>query len=432
LKLSLAALAFAALIATAACTRSANDALVDPQIAQEIAAIKAIDNHAHPVRPTAAGEKPDDEYDALPVDNLEAQSDPIRQRAHSPEVAEASQKLFGGDKAAAMRAHSADYATWILDRVGIETMIGNRVAMGPGLPSPRFQWVPFADALMYPLDNQAMIHNSDQKAFFPLEEKLLKRYYAESGVAAKPAALNDYLEKVVRATLERHKKSGALGEKFEMAYLRTLDIGNPSRADAEKAYAGHGAIQAKSASPSAGDYKALQDYIFRFIATECGRQGMAVHIHAAHGGGGYFNVSWANPLLLEPLYNDPSLRKTNIVMLHGGWPFTRELTPLLTKPNAYVDFSEQTAFNTPHDVAEVLRGWLAYVPEKVMFATDAYPFSPELGWEEAAWIANATGREALGRALTMMMHDNEISRERAGELARMVLRENAQKLYGLK
>ncbi len=423
MKLVLATLAFIALI-TAACTgRSANDALVDPQIAREIAQIKAVDNHAHPVRPTAQGEKPDDEYDALPVDNLEAQSDPIRQRPNSPEVADASQKLFGGDKtakAAAMRAHGAEYATWILDRVGIETMLSNRVAMGPGLPSPRFLWVPFADALMYPLNNQGLIHNSDQQAFFPLEEKLLKRYYAESGVAGKPATLADYLEKVVRATLERHKKAGALAEKFEMAYLRTLDIGNPSRAEAEKAYAG------------SGDYKALQDYIFRFIATECGRLGMAVHIHVAHGGGGYFHVAWANPLLLEPLLNDPALRKTTFVMIHGGWPYTREITPLLTKPNLYVDFSEQTAFNTPHDVAEVLRAWLAYVPEKVMFATDAYPESAELGWEESAWIANATGREALGRALTAMVRDNEITRDRAVELARMVLRENARKLYGLK
>src|ERR1035438_10160630 len=150
-------------------------------------------------------------------------------------------------------------------------MISNRVAMGPGLPSPRFLWVPFADALMYPLNNDALIHNSDQKAFFPLEEKLLKRYYAESGVAAKPATLNEYLEKVVRATLERQKKGGALAEKFEMAYLRTLEIGNPSRVDANKVYAtGTGAIQAQSASRSAGDYKALQDFIFRFIAAECG------------------------------------------------------------------------------------------------------------------------------------------------------------------
>jgi hypothetical protein len=358
----------------------------------------------------------------LPVDNLEPQSDPIRQRDKAQIVIDAHAQLFGRtDRATAMREHGADYATWVLDKLGIETMISNRVAMGPGLPSPRFLWVAFADALMYPLDNTALMETPDQKAFFPLEEKLLRRYYAESGVAAKPATLDLYLDQVVRPTLERHKAAGALAEKFEMAYLRTLDVGNPSRAEASAVYA-----------TGKGDYKALQDYIFRFIALECGGLGMAVHIHVAHGGGGYFHVAWGNPLLLEPLLNDPLLRKTTFVMLHGGWPFTRELTPLLTKPNAYVDFSEQTAFNTPHDVAEVLRGWLAYVPEKVLFATDAYAASPALGWEESGLIAANTGREALGRALTGMMQDGEITRERAVELAKMVLRENARKLYGLK
>src|SRR5262249_34134770 len=167
-----------------------------------------------------------------------------------------------------------------------------------------------------------------------------------------------------------------------MAYLRPLDIGNPPRADAERAYAG------------GGDYSALQDYVFRFIAAECGRLGMAVHIHTAHGGGGDFSVAGTNPLLLEPLFNDPSLRKTNFVMIHGGWPYTNEVTPLLTKPNVYVDFSEQTAFNSSRSVADVLRMWLEYVPEKVMFATDAYPESAEIGWEEAGYIAAGAGRGA--------------------------------------
>src|SRR5438094_297077 len=111
---------------------------VNPQIAQAIAGIKAVDNHAHPVRPTAPGESPDEEFDALPVDNLEAQSDPIRQRPASPDVIAASRELFGGDKAAAMRAHQADYATWVLDRLGVDVMFANRVAMGPGLPASRF------------------------------------------------------------------------------------------------------------------------------------------------------------------------------------------------------------------------------------------------------------------------------------------------------
>jgi hypothetical protein len=66
-----------------------------------------------------------------------------------------------------------------------------------------------------------------------------------------------------------------------------------------------------------------------------------------------------------------------------------------------------------------------------MFATDAYPYSPEMGWEESGWIATTTGREALALALTGMLNDNEISRDRALELARMVLRENARKLYRL-
>ena len=43
-----------------------------------------------------------------------------------------------------------------------------------------------------------------------------------------------------------------------------------------------------------------------------------------------------------------------------------------------------------------------------------------------------TPREALGLALTGMLRDNQITRERAVELAKMVLRENAKKLYGLK
>ncbi len=367
------------------------------------------------------GDPPDTEYDALPVESLDPQSDPLRLRPKAPEMVEAHRQIFKGDKPGAMKTYGADYANKVLDQVNIDVMLANRVALGPGLGSPRFLWVPFADALMYPLPTDALIHNNDQKAFFALEDKLKARYMNESGVSTKPASLDEYLDKVVRATLERHKAAGAVAEKFEMAYLRTLDVGNPSKADADKAYAG------------AGDYKALQDYIFRFIATECGRLGMAVHIHSSAGGGGYFNVGGGNVMQLEPLFNDPSLRKTTFVMLHGGWPFEHQLTALLTKPNVYVDFSAQTFLNSPREVSQVIRAWLEYVPEKVLYATDSYPFAPpEAGWEETAWLANSVGREALGLALTGMLRDGQISRDRALELAKMVLRENARKLYSIK
>lgn len=395
---------------------------VDPQVAAEINRIKAIDNHAHPVRPTAAGEKPDDEYDALPVESLEPQSDPVRERPGSPELVDAHRQIFHGAKDRAMKTYGTDYPNRVLDELNIETMLANRVSMGPGLAPPRFLWVPFADALMYPLPTGSIIRNPDQKAFFALEDRVIKRYWSESGVTSKPATLDEYLDKVVRPTLERHKAGGAVAEKFELAYLRTFDIGNPAKAEAEKVYA-----------TGTGDYKILQDYLFRFIAIECGRLGLAVHMHSNAGAGGYFNVAGANPMLLEPLFDDPYLRRTKFVMLHGGWPYEHQLTALLTKPNVYLDFSAQTFTNYPREVSHAIRAWLEYVPEKVLYATDAYPFSPpDGGWEEAGWVANVTGREALGIALTGMLRDNEITRERALELARMVLRDNARKLYNLK
>lgn len=215
-----------------------------------------------------------------------------------------------------------------------------------------------------------------------------------------------------------------MAEKFEAAYLRSLAFDKADRATAAKIYL----------TPSALDqaaYKPLQDFLFRYIAMECGRLGMAIHIHTNAGAGGYFDVSGGNPMNLEATLNDPDLRKTKFVMLHGGWPFTREITALLTKPNAYLDFSAQDLALPPAALAHTIREWLEYVPEKVLFATDAYPYIPEMGWEESGWIAARTGRQALAIALTGMMRDGEITRERALELARMVMRDNARALYGI-
>ena len=137
----------------------------------------------------------------------------------------------------------------------------------------------------------------------------------------------------------------------------------------------------------------------------------------------------ASPLLLEPLFNDVRLRKTNFVLLHGGWPYERETAALLEKPNVYADLSSQDLLMTPHTQAQWLREWLEWEPEKVLFGTDGYPFSDAMGWPESTWIANRNGREALGIALTGMLRDGEITRARAEVIARMVLRGNAEGLY---
>jgi predicted TIM-barrel fold metal-dependent hydrolase len=402
-----------AVLVLAACSRE--QLPVDPQLAAAIAGIKAIDNHAHPVL-TAPGDR---EFDALPVDHMEPQSDPVAMRPgafQTPFTAES--------KAAAKRQRGDGYPAWVLDQMGVETMLANRVAMGTSVQPPRFRWVPYADALIFPLDNSRLAaQNPDRQAFFPLEDKLRARYLAESGLSAPPATLAEYLARVVTPTLERHKKGGAVAEKFEAAYLRSLAFDAADAAQADRVY--------RQGTPKNADYKLLQDYLFRYVAAECGRLGMAVHLHTMAGAGGYFDAGGANPLNLEPILNDPALRQTKFVMVHGGWPFTRAITPLLEKPNAYLDFSGQSLALSPATLSGILREWLEHVPEKVMFATDGYPYSNELGWEESAWMAAHNGREALGRALTAMLRDGAITHARAVELARMVLRENARALYGL-
>lgn len=401
----------------------------DSGIAAEIGRIRAIDNHAHPVRVVLNG-APDREFDALPVDNMERASDPLNLRPNAPATLNAIRTLYGSaDRKSQLQREKADaWPAWVLDQAGTEIMLANRVAMGPGIQPPRFRWVPYADALIFPLDNSKLaLRNSDRKSFFALEDKLRGRYLEKAGLQKMPASLAEYLTRVVTPTLERHKQGGAVAEKFEAAYLRSLDFDAVDRPVAERIYARF----TGGAAPEEAEYKTLQDFLFRYIAAECGRLGMAVHLHTMAGSGSYFDVAGANPLRLESVLDDPALRRTRFVMVHGGWPFTREITALLQKPNAFLDYSAQDLLLPPASLATTLREWLEWVPEKILFGTDAYPYSDQLGWEESGWIAARTGREALALALTGMVRDGEISRDRAIELARMVLRENARKLYGL-
>jgi predicted TIM-barrel fold metal-dependent hydrolase len=101
------------------------------------------------------------------------------------------------------------------------------------------------------------------------------------------------------------------------------------------------------------------------------------------------------------------------------------------KPNVYTDFSEQTWLISTRALSQVIREWLEWYPEKVLFGTDLYPNTPEINWEEIGWQTSQSGREALAIALTGMMQDHEITEARAFQLARMVLHDNAAKLYAI-
>ncbi|HVG28415.1 MAG TPA: amidohydrolase family protein [Pyrinomonadaceae bacterium] len=415
----------------------------DPALLAEINRIRAVDNHAHVPKVVGEGERADEEFDALPCPPEPDAVAFARALPGNPEFVAAWRALYGYDHSDMSEAHVREllerkrrvrreqgdnYPAWVLDKLGIDVMLANRIAMGRGLTGARFRWVPYDDALLFPLDNSALKRLSPNRAyFFGREEPILSRYLSESGVARRPATLAEYLTRVVTPTLERQRRGGAVALKFEAAYLRALDFDDASQAQAARVYARY----ARGSEPGAADYKTLQDFLFRHIAREAGRLGLAVHIHTGGGCGNFFQLRGSNPALLEPALNDPALRKTTFVLVHGGEPFTRQAAFLLGKPNVYADFSAQTFLFSPRVLSETLRYWLTLYPDKVLFGTDLFPGSPEIDWEEFGWQTTTTARRALALALTGMVRDEEITRERAAEIARMVMRENALKLYGI-
>ena len=415
----------------------------DPELLAAINGIKAIDNHSHPPKLVAPGEK-DDDFDALPCDPLEPSMPTTVTRPENPQYLAAWQELYQYPyhdmnpehvkelleaKQRIVREQGDNFPNWVLDRLGIESELANRVAMGRGLQPPRFRWVPFDDALMLPLKTTSLaVATPDRKFFYSRENKLLKRYLEDLHLSSFPSTLEQYVSKVITPTLELQKKNGAVAIKFEVAYLRSLDFARPEpQVLLEKVYTRY----VKEGVPTNAEYIRLQNYLFNYMAHEAGRLGLPVHIHTGGGCGTYFDLMGSNPALLESVLSDPELRKTNFVLLHGGaGPFAKYTNYLMMKPNVYADFSEQTWMISTRALSQVIRDYLEWYPEKIMFGTDLYPNTPEIDWEAIGWQTSHSAREALAIALTGMIQDGQITRERAVELAHMVLHDNAAKLYG--
>jgi len=420
------------LFAAGACAQDA----VDAKLLADIGRIRAVDNHMHgdPVDAARATRWKDDNPLGTP-----RYPDVVGLQRNNPEWRSAWFALYGYNFSDAELPHvrgllatkretlaraGANWPGIVLDAAGVEIALLNTARLGAGQTSGRFRWVPYADPLLRPFagDSSWLGYSGGELSI----NALLR----EVGFSRPPPTLTEYRVNIVNATLARWKKNGAVAVKFMCAYARPIDFEVVDEATATPVY-----LKAlKGAEPlSPGEHKLLEDYLFGAISAAAGAQQLVVQIHTGNGDGPFFNNGNANPALLENALNSRPLRKTSFVLLHGGWPYHALAQAMMDKPNTWVDFSAQTFYLGTHQLAEVLREWLSWHPEKVLFGTDAYSDvdSPLSDWEEKEVLLAGKSRRALAIALTAMMQNNEITRERALEIARLVLRENAMKLYGL-
>jgi uncharacterized protein len=134
-------------------------------------------------------------------------------------------------------------------------------------------------------------------------------------------------------------------------------------------------------------------------------------------------------LNLENIVKDPRYLNATFVLIHGGYPYFREVIWLASMKKVYIDTSEIETLVYPSELKNVLKLWLETYPEKITFGSDSYPFSTALGSEEMYWLPVYSARDALAAALAEMVASNEVTEDKALEIARGYLHDNAISLY---
>jgi hypothetical protein len=402
------------------------------RLLSQIEKIPIFDNHAHPAFAD------DTDVDAMAAP--EGASEAFRIRETNPELAAAAKVLFGypyddfaPEHAKWLEAKTTEmkkqqgskYFSNILDRVGIETVLANRVAMPDYLEPTRFRWVFFVDSLLFPFDNtQLEKRDSDEALYLRLQERVLHRYMKQEGVSSLPDDLAGY-EALIRNIVADNQKRGGVAMKFEAAYFRSLYFSDPSRDEVEPIYRKYHA----GGIPTNDEYRIFEDYVFRRLLDSAIALHLPVHFHSAVGIGDYYNLRNGNGLQLENVLRDPRYLGVTFVLLHGCYPWERQAIWLAAMKNVYLDSSFMELIMYPAALKDSLRQWLEVFPDKIVFGTDAFPFNDALGAEVTFWHGVNSARKALAAALAEMVAEGEVTEARALELAHGYLHDNAAKLY---
>jgi predicted TIM-barrel fold metal-dependent hydrolase len=128
---------------------------------------------------------------------------------------------------------------------------------------------------------------------------------------------------------------------------------------------------------------------------------------------------------LYPLLHSERFRANRVVLIHGGWPWVGEAAAMVAiLPNVYLDVSEGTLFGMPNGRQRIMETLEACPYSKILYGADGS--SPE-----ALWIAARRYKAVLARVLEDLVGEGFCSHRDAYQVARMILHDNATRLYDL-
>ena len=178
---------------------------------------------------------------------------------------------------------------------------------------------------------------------------------------------------------------------------------------------------------NADAYKKLYTAVFTATLLQCQELGVPVHLHSGFTGGMWDGpIHHADPLLLAPFLCQKEFFKTKIVMLHAGYPWTKQAGQLAHAfPHVWIDMSQVTPWASLR-LVECYRDVMAWAPfSKIVIGSGGH------GSPEIAWLAALTAKIALTEVLGDAIRLGLMATKHAEEAARMILHDNAFRLYRL-
>ncbi len=188
--------------------------------------------------------------------------------------------------------------------------------------------------------------------------------------------------------------------------------------------------QAEAAFPAAktGSAEAVKKlYVAIFTATllQCQELGVPVHLHSGFTGGLWNGpISDADPFLLAPFLRQHEFLKTKVVLLHAGYPWSKQAGQFAHAfPHVWVDMGQVTPWASLR-IVECYRDVIAWAPlSKIVVGSGGH------GTPEIAWLAAKTAKIALSVVLGDAVGLNLITPKQAERAGHMILHDNAARLY---
>jgi len=217
------------------------------------------------------------------------------------------------------------------------------------------------------------------------------------------------------------KKDGFVGVKVHLAEQVGFGV-LPVREDEAAA------VFPKAKAEDAAAYKKLYTAEFTAVLLQCRELEVPVHLHSGFTGGMWNGpIHNADPFLLGPFLRQTEFLKTKIILLHAGYPWTKQAGQMAhVLPHVWVDMGQITPW-TSLSITDCYRDVMAWAPlSKIVVGSGGH------GTPEIAWLSAKTAKIALAEVLGDAVRLGLMEAKQAELAGRMILHDNAARLYGLR